>query len=164
MVRSLPLVAFAMALLIVTACTGPTGPIGPEGPGGINGAPGEMGEPGAPGKDGAGFVDASNVDALAKALAGDPALREAVARILAEQHAEELRGPAGEKGEVGPMGVCDCGDGGAVAAPVCANACSTGDDCGAFQACVEGACLWVGCSDDDECQGVHGEGYVCVTP
>ena len=55
----------------------------------------------------------------------------------------------------------------------CARACEDVDDClggGADMAaqdhdnyeCDEGACVYIGCNEDEECSVQHGAGYICA--
>lgn len=146
--------------LLLLACTGDPGRPG------VNGADGAKGDPGAAGPQGpAAAIDTASLDDLAAALAGNPELRQAVAQILADQHANELRGAPGAEG------VCDCGEGGGDAFArdaYCYAPCQVATDCAGepplFDAenyeCLNGACRWVGCLSDDEC-GPIGAGFMC---
>ena len=44
----------------------------------------------------------------------------------------------------------------------CFRPCSQNSDCDdGSEACRDGLCRWVGCSDDSQCQRVFGDGYIC---
>ncbi|MFN3201918.1 MAG: hypothetical protein ACE366_26165 [Bradymonadia bacterium] len=74
---------------------GPQGPIGPEGP---QGARGEQGIQGPAGQD-------ADNNEIARQLAVDEDVRFGVAQSIAENFADEVRGPAGPQGIQGPRGV-----------------------------------------------------------
>ena len=69
---------------------------------------------------------------------------------------------------------CSPGDtcGNYATVPTCWNACTTSADCAIgttiFSAdnwsCGAGACTWLGCVADDECQADYGAGYHCENP
>ncbi|MEO1269633.1 MAG: hypothetical protein AAFX99_16225 [Myxococcota bacterium] len=160
-----------LTVTLLAACQGAVGATGEQGPPGEQGPQGEKGE--------SGDLETVDVDALARTLAADPELRRAVAQILVADYADELRGEPGEQGPSGPQG--DRGlqgeqgpagepgeDARAERVPSCREGCAVDLDCagptpetdGDNWTCENGACVWLGCLSDSECQELV-PGRVC---